>query len=199
MRAIIILFTIAITHSVFSQKLDSSFFSTEERKRVEYGEVIAKLPLTTQCEEISQTYAKELIKLLEANEIGYCAREVTVTFKAEWHNLHDIEISFYLKAINNIKANVYYLNNNSVPKTVEVISTDLKPRTSIFENTPKSFNRLYIYQVETGSPNIKKFGFISDYDISRRFEFSKEHNIEVEKRAELEELLMEEYSNNSNR
>jgi hypothetical protein len=199
MRTIIILFTIAITHSVFSQKLDSSFFSTEERKTVEYGEMIAKLPLTTQCEEISKTYAKELIKLLEANAIGYCAGEITLTFKAEWNNLHDIERDFYLKAINNIKSNDWYLNNNSLPKTVDMKYADLKPASSDYENTPRSFNKLYIFYIESESNNVKKFGFISDYDIQRRFEFSDKHKIEIEKRAELEELLMEEYSNNSNR
>jgi hypothetical protein len=197
MRYSILLLALFVINSTFSQSLDSSFFSTEIRKTKIYGEhTIAKEPITTSCIEITKEEAERIINLLEINAIGYCAREVEVKFKTDWDRLHNLEINFYLLAINNVKENIHYLNNNSVPKTVEVISTDLKPITSIFENTPKSFNRLYIYQVETGSPNIKKFGFISDYDISRRFEFSKEHKIEVEKRAELEELLMEEYSNN---
>jgi hypothetical protein len=196
MRYSILLLVLSVINSAFSQSLDSSFFSTEIRKTKIYGEyTIAEEPIATNCIEITKEEAEQIINLLESNKIGYCAREVEVKFKTSWDRLHNIEINFYLMAINNIKANIHYLNNNSVPKTVEVTSTDLKPSNSIFENTPKSFNRLYIYHIETGSPNIKKFGFISDYDIQRRFEFSGKHKIEVEKRAELEELLMEEYSN----
>lgn len=167
----------------YSQNTDSLLFSIRDNNTIylQYDDSYAPAPLTYVCKEISKDSVINLIKILEKNEISYFAKEITIIFQNPWNELQDFEKNCYLNAIDNVKDNLYFSNKNYFPESIKVEIENLKPKSSSYDDSHKQFNKLFIYHIDSGSPNIKKFGFISDYDIDRRMHMSDQRKKELDR------------------